>query len=188
MSTPRRITNPTLQPITLAEAKEHLRVVHTDEDDYITGLIGVAVDYVEGYLHRSILTQTWRLEYQQWPDMIQLRPPPVASIDAVTYIDTDGASQTLASSVYVIDNTALIPELKLAYNQSWPDVRNQVGAIQVDYIAGDTAAANVPNGIKSIVKIALADLYENRESREPVNLLTNRTFENLAAQYRINAV
>ena len=42
MTAPKRTGSPATEPVTLADAKAHLRVDGTDEDAYITGLIGVA--------------------------------------------------------------------------------------------------------------------------------------------------
>lgn len=59
-----RITPPTALVITLAEAREHLRVSHDDEDLLIQSLIDAAVSWLDGWdgvLGRCIMPQTWRI-------------------------------------------------------------------------------------------------------------------------------
>ncbi len=47
--------------ITLAEAKKHLRILHTREDDYITSLIPVVSQMVEEAIDRTIVGKSLRL-------------------------------------------------------------------------------------------------------------------------------
>src|SRR4051794_386751 len=60
-------TQPTVEVLTLAEAKAHLRVDITDDDDLITELIVAARESCERWVSRSFLTTTWRLTLDHFP-------------------------------------------------------------------------------------------------------------------------
>lgn len=73
---------PAEEPLTLEEAKNHLRVdADIDEDDaLINGLIAAARYHAEQVMAwRSFITQTWQLWLEDWPekDYIELLLPPV---------------------------------------------------------------------------------------------------------------
>ena len=157
-------TEPSVEPITLAEAKLHLRVDHSHEDDYITSLIVSARKEAENYTRRAFVNTTFRLSMDHWPRVIYLPRGKVQSVTSVKYYDTNGTQQTLATSVYDVDTDSEPGRIVEAYNQSWPDYRDIVNTIQVVYVAGyGAAAANVPDNVKQAIKIYTGHLYENRE-------------------------
>lgn len=53
------VTAPAIEPITLAQAKEHLRVDGTEQDDYITLLIAAARQRIESDTRRALIRQKW---------------------------------------------------------------------------------------------------------------------------------
>ncbi len=62
--TPILVTAPTLQPVTLAEAKAHCRVDGVDDDDVIGAMVAAAVGHLDGWtgvLGRCIMPQTWKV-------------------------------------------------------------------------------------------------------------------------------
>jgi uncharacterized phiE125 gp8 family phage protein len=75
---------PAVEPISLAEAKAFLRVEHDDDDDVIAALIAGARLYVEGQTRRALITQSWRLVRDAWPQCgrIEVRPAPLQALDA----------------------------------------------------------------------------------------------------------
>lgn len=169
-------------PVTLTEAKEHLRVDSSDEDDLITSLIYAATDFVSGrngYTGRALLPQTWNAYFAKFSD-IELPLPPCISVASVTYKDTDSASQTLATSVYTV-NTARHPALiNLKPNQTWPETDESWDAVRVQfscgYANGSPAREAIPYSIKAAIKLVIGDLYQNREGGNLVN----------GARYEIN--
>ena len=77
-------TGPVSEPISLAEAKRQLRreADFTDDDVYIESLIKAARDVAETLSLHAMLTQTWKLYLDEWPDgdAIELPKPPLQSV------------------------------------------------------------------------------------------------------------
>jgi len=156
-------TAPATEPVTLAEAKAHLRVDHSDEDDQIEALIQSAREWVEDHIERPIITQTITGATDRFSRRMELKPN-LQSITAIRYIDTDGAEQTLDASVYALDDYALIGAVYLAPNQEWPSTRGEPFDVQVDFVAGYGEAADVPAKIKQAILLLIGHLYANREA------------------------
>lgn len=167
-----RITEqPSAEPLTLEEAREHLRVtpygsplVHPD-DDYIEALVVAARKFCEEYTRRALPTQTIRFPLDSFDGNIYVPLQPVQSISSITYIDTDGAQQTLATSVYELDEYR--GEMVLKYGQSWPNTRDQVNAVTITAVVGYTDGQSpdtnpLPEDIKCAMKLIIGNLYEHR--------------------------
>lgn len=128
---------PGAEPISLAEAKDHLRLEgYADEDTLVGGIRSAARAYVETFTTRQVVTASWQLTLDWFPSVIELPHPPLQTVTSITYVDTAGDTQTLATSVYTVDNTGLIGRIYPAYNQSWPSTRSQPNAVTVTYVAG----------------------------------------------------
>lgn len=156
-----RVTAPSYEPVSLAEAKVHCRIDHDDDDDYISSLISVArekIDGRDGYLGRAIIAQTWdwkfgrfdrRAPEGEFPRFIwdhrrcdewrlELPLPPLQSVVSVKYLDTNAIEQTLSPSLYVVTgvNGWQPAQLEPAVNTSWPSVYNQPEAIRIRLSCG----------------------------------------------------
>lgn len=157
------VTAPASEPITVTEAKSHLRITSSDDDSYISSLIKVARDRAESFTKRALITQTWNYLIDDFQDVIEIPKPMLQSVTSITYIDTDGVSQTLAASVYTVDTDSEPGRVLLAYDQAWPGVRDQPNAVTIQFVAGYGLAGEVPEEIKQGIKLHLSTLYENRE-------------------------
>lgn len=157
------ITPASTYPVTLAEAKLHLRVDTSDEDTLINAFIAAATETAEQKLGRALMAQTWELTLDAFPDAFELTRVPVQSITSVKYYDVAGVQQTMSNTDYALDNADdngfayVVP----AYGTTWPETRDQVNAVAVRYVAN---YSTVPEPIKSWILIAVSTMFENRTS------------------------
>lgn len=184
-------TAPAVEPISLAEAKTHLRVDIPDDDALIQGFIRAARLNLERTYRRAFLTQTLMLslDYFGQPDFtptwmygwpptmltygptgwmvptastIELRAP-VQSVTSVTYVDPSGTTQTLAPANYTLDIASEPGRLMPAQGKIWPVTAPVPNAVQVTFVAGYTSPGLVPDDMKSAIKLLLGVWYQNRE-------------------------
>ena len=167
-------TSPAYEPVSLTEAKEHLRITDTVEDDYIESLISVAREWVEKYEHRAYCLQTVTAHYSSFGAKILLPINPAIDISSITYIDSTGTEQTLDTDLYKLDSYACPAFIYPSYGSSYPSVRDINNAITVTYTAGYDAspsnAEDVPSRVKHAIKLIISHLYENRENTTEKNL------------------
>ena len=179
---------PTVEPLTSAETKLHLRVEITEDDALIGNLIKAARQYAEEYTRRQLITATWKLYLDEFPDVITLfRPPLQTTGTSIQYVDDNGITQTLAASVYQIDTTSVLPRIRPAYGQSWPSTRPIMNAVITTYKNGyGDAATSVPEPIRQALRLLVGHWYENRESVSGVRLeIVPHAVELLLWPYRV---
>ncbi len=182
------VTAPATEPVTLSDAKLHLRVDHSAEDDLVRSMITAAREQVESDTGSALITQTWKLVLDAFPDAdnILLPRPPLQSVTSVAYLDGDGNQQTLSAGAYVVDTDSRPGRLSLAVGESWPDTYGQAGDVEITYVAGYGAVAAVPSGLKTAVKMYLQLLYE-RGDMGPGNANANveRTYKSLTRRHNL---
>lgn len=165
------ITGPTDEPLTLVDAKAHLRVEITDDDTYITSLISRAREVFERETGRQLVDATWRAQLDRFPwsdrEPIELPKPPLQSVTTVTYLDSSGASQTWAPAEYQVDvfdgPAARRGLLYPVVNEQYPDTYPIPDAVTITFIAGYGNAAAVPEEIKQHMLQLIGHYYEHRE-------------------------
>lgn len=162
MSTYRVKTQPTTEPVSVTEAKAHLRIDDTDSDTYIEGLIKAARQMCEHYTGLSFITQTREAIMDKFPcgsKDISLPYGPVISVTSVTYTDSDGDAVPLtANDDYRVD----IYGGRIQAVDGWFDTDGSNNAVIVEYVAGYANAAAVPQVIKQAILFQVAAMYENR--------------------------
>lgn len=158
---------PTVEPVSLVEAKKHLRVEITDDDDLINALIKAAREHCEMFTKRAFITQTIVMKMDCFPSGRQfLLPRPKAiSITSIQYIDEDGATQTFSSGSYTLDSSSEPARVALLPDEEWPDTQDdRINAVTVTFTAGYGAtAASVPSRAKQAILLLIGHWYENRE-------------------------
>ncbi len=168
---------PGTDPVTLIEAKGHLHVDSDDEDGDIAALLLAARQHIETTTGRVLISQTWDYTIDRdWPwlldfdsrahlRVIEIPKPPLQSVTSISYVDTAGVSQTLASNQYLVDAGSSIGRVYQAYGVTWPSVRCQAKAITVRFVAGYGAApGNIPEALRRAILLLVGHWYENREA------------------------
>ncbi len=193
----RLITPPAVEPITLVEAKSHLRVDHSDDDILISAMISAARTYCEQWTARAFITQTWELVLDDFPiNEILIPLPPLQSIDSIKYDDTGGVEQTVGTLDYSID-TVNQPGWVVPVTTGWPtNVWDGINSVRIRYVAGYDPgtnspidlAANVPASLKAAIFLYLGQLYDQREDivvGTIVNKLPSGNVDFLLRQFRV---
>lgn len=160
------VVNPGIEPISLDEAKLHLRVDSADEDALITTLIKAARQQAEHELGRALITQTWELRLDAFPSSeIRLAMPTVRSIESIKYLDAMGAEQTVPSADYALDAATTPGWVLLASGASWPSTYDGANAVRVRFTAGyGTAGTDVPANVIAWMLLQIGALYKQREA------------------------
>lgn len=193
----RLITAPDAEPVTLAEAKAHLRVDHDAEDMLIAAWIEAARMSVEASTGRALMPQTWEMRLAAFlADAIELPSPPLIAVLSVATVDAAGTITGLHPATYQViapaGPMAQPGAIRPAAGECWPGtVAGVAGAVRVQYQAGYANAAAVPAPLRAAILLLVGDLYENREAGAEGSgssarvLNTNPTVDRLIAPFRI---
>jgi uncharacterized phiE125 gp8 family phage protein len=163
------VTAPSVEPITLEEAKLFLRVDNDVEDTLINSLIASARVFVESETWRSLCTQTWKLSMDttEVKTFVGLTKSPIQSITHIKYFDINGVQQTLSTGGFQSD---LLNEPARIKFESIPQMKEMMNAMEIQFVCGYGVAASVPEGIKQAMKLLIGHWYEHRESVATNNL------------------
>jgi len=161
------ITDVSTEPVSVAQAKEHMRITISDDDTYISILITAAREYCESYTRRALATQTLEYVLDQFPikDSFELPMSPVQSITSIKYKDSDGDETTWDSANYILNDDYIPAKVQLAYNIDWPSFTEYpTAAVRVRYVAGhNDSYVALPKRIYQAILILVAEMYEKRE-------------------------
>jgi uncharacterized phiE125 gp8 family phage protein len=150
----KRVLAPVGEPVSLAEAKLYLRVDSTTEDALISDLIIAARMSAESFLKSALITQVWKLTYNDYVDgRVELQMKPVQNVASVVIIARDGGTQTVSSANYYLNAS----RTKLIFDSQITGF-----AIDITYNAGYGTAAQIPPPIKYGILAHIAALYDAR--------------------------
>jgi len=179
---------PTFEPVTVAVAKNHLRVDISTDDTLIGTLITAAREYVELFTGQSFIQRTYRADLADFADAIRLPRGPVLAITSVKYYDTSSPEtlQTWGASNYYLHNDIW----RRIEGVSLPSVGSRADNVQITYTAGRSPLASpqldaTPKAIVQAILLLVGDFYEHRESQVlyPGQLLENRALQMLLNPY-----
>lgn len=154
------ITPPEEEPVSVATAKSHMRVDTTADDALIETYLKAARELCEGLARRSFVTQTFRLVLDDFPSAaLKLPRPPLQSVDAVTYIDSEGTEHDWTG--FTVD--AGSEPGKIIFNSLPNASLQESGAVAIEFTAGYESTADLPNAFVLAILQTVAAWYEGRE-------------------------
>ncbi|MEZ5872407.1 MAG: head-tail connector protein [Nitratireductor sp.] len=158
------IEPPALLPVSVAEIKAHMRIDGTDEDAYLADLAAAATSHVEARTGAALITQTWRVFLDDWPDAVIIALPlrPVRSITAIRVYDSEGNGVEPAPGTFVLDAASEPARLHITDRHA---PSRPVNGIEIDVVAGfgDTAV-EVPDTLRRAILVLAAFWFEVRGS------------------------
>lgn len=144
---------PTVFPVSLATAKEWLRETTPDSDAVIQRLIKAAVARVEKVTHLALVSRPVREKFDGFGPCLELNGFPVRGVRSITYLDANGAQQTLPAANYIVDTTEPATRITPAFSMYFPPTRPVMKAVQIDYDMGllcSVTAVNLGTGTLTI--------------------------------------
>lgn len=183
---------PATEPVTLAEAKTHVRVDSADHDAELTSLITRARMLCESLTQRQFITATWSVKFDAFPfaRKIVFPRPPLQSVSQVSYFDVNDNAQTYASSNYRVHTGDVYGVLELVNMATWPTTSDRLDAVTITYVAGyGDNASDVPEPLKQAMLLLIGHWFSNRESVVigPSATVVPQTVEYLLGPYTVEA-
>lgn len=174
------VTPPAEEPVSIIDAKLHLRVDFDEDDTLIASLISASRQAAETLTGCQFVTARWKLVLDSFPGpslmgvlagqaltlpghAILLPKCPVQSVLAINYLDMNAVLQTMPASTYTVDTACEPARITPVFGQIWPLALPQIGAVTVTFDAGYGAPSDVPEGIKIWIKLRVGSLYAYRE-------------------------
>lgn len=154
------VAGPAVEPLSLEEARLHLRLDDTQEDDLVASLIKAARLMLESATRLKFVSQNWRLSIATVPTGRAIRVPlaPVLSVEAVRFFDAAGVETLVDAGLYQLRRGSE-PAL-VTLKPGFPDA---AGGIEVDLVAGfGPSASDVPEPLRHAVRMLVAYWFENR--------------------------
>lgn len=159
------VTAPVREPVTLQQAKDHLRVDQDYEDSIIEPLIVAARQKIELDTGKPLITQTILFTNKKdagFPVGAIDLCANVQSISSVKYDDEDGNEQTMDAANYVLDTSRVIARIRPAYNSEWPAARAFAGSIRIAVVAGyGENEEDVPQNLRTAMLFMIERMKEN---------------------------
>lgn len=156
------LSGPAVEPLTLSEAKAHLRIADAVEDTYLAGLIRVAREHLERATGLVATNQSFRLHLDSVSEdgMIQILKGPVQTIDAIRVYDAAGQPKTVSLQGIVVERGSMPARLSTPPGLI---AAQGVNGIDIDFTAGFGATGNeVPDTIRRALLLHVAQMFEYR--------------------------
>jgi hypothetical protein len=190
------VTPPAVEPVSLDEAKAHLRLEVPDDDAKVSALIVAARLHCETVLRQALITQTWDLFVDAFPwgggyynralrqmgpspfwlpsatYPIELPRPPLRSVVSVSYYNGTGDLVVIDPSTYQV-STGTPGRVAPAFGQVWPVPQPRMDAVAIRYVAGyGDDGASIPQNIREALLLMVGHWYEHRSAADEVSLTT----------------
>lgn len=166
----KRLAEPAVEPVTLAEMKTHLRLEHDADDSLLSAIITAAREWCEEYCERTLIHTQWQMTLDGFPMAIRLPRPPMATAAGFTTVtisyETDtGVLTNIPADQFRVYRGETPGVLRPTYNGSWPSHRLDYGSVSVTWHGGYGADGSaVPRRVRSAIMLLGTHLYEQRSA------------------------
>ena len=180
-------TEPTIEPISIEEAKEHLRLDDDIDDIPVLTVIKAARLWAEKYTGRAFITRTVQqyldstasildplyegirtgIETRAYSNYIELAASPVISVTSINYYNDSDTQSTWATSNYYVDNVNDLGRIYLRDGGTFPTDLRAANGLEINYTAGyGTSRSDIPSDIKLAMLQYMTFAYEHRGEQE----------------------
>lgn len=164
-------TQATKLPVKLDDVKAYSYITGNEDDSLLQSLILEATQFLENRFRCAVMEQTWQqvqdgfFDPRYWiGNAIQIARPPFGSVSSITYLDTNGDSQTLAASQYRVVAQGIYARIVQAKNVTWPTTREVIGDVTITHTCGYSSQSAVPYSVRQAVKDYVDSKYNHRGS------------------------
>jgi uncharacterized phiE125 gp8 family phage protein len=177
------LTNPpSAEPVTLAQAKAHLRVDSDAEDALISVLISAARRQVEAMTGLALMNQGWSFLADDWPVKGEFALPlhPLIAVEELRVHGEEGDPAMIDPAHYYVDRWAR-PARLILRERNWPRPGRIANGIEIEATLGfGDEADDVPEDLRQAILRLVTHWHERRgdEAGRPLG------FDTLIAPYR----
>lgn len=160
-------TAPTFDPVPVSEVKNNLRILHSEQDDFLKSLIDAAVEDVQSETGRQLALAHWYLYLDEWPadDELEIEKGPVSGITAVRYWAPDASAYSeMSSDNYQLDNSEQW-SARLRFFDTPNIDSDRMNGIQIEFTAGFSASGTIPAYTRSAVILFASESYLNPQNQ-----------------------
>ncbi|EQA96844.1 head-tail connector protein [Sphingobium baderi] len=143
------------EPVSLAQAKAHLRVLHDDEDALISALIVASREWVELKTDHVLSQREFRRTLDSLAGPVHIGQRPLISVDGISYIDAAGDEQPFTGFTTNLAQG-------LIYASAWPTL-GENGYATITYTAG-YGEVEAPFHLVQAMLLLIGHWYANREA------------------------
>jgi uncharacterized phiE125 gp8 family phage protein len=201
------IVAPTLEPLSLADARMQCNITAGDTtfDSELTAYIAAARAKAENYMGAVLMQRTVDQTLDRFPFAneadITIEQPPAwnsqcvsplpLSITSISYVDEDGATQTLSGVTYALDDSNWPFWILPAVDTDWPSTQDQANAVTIRMVKGYDAQSKIPGDVRGWILLTVGYLFAQREAFDAtgkVSDIPNRFVDSLLDPYRVFTV
>lgn len=148
--------------MTLAEAKDWLRVRRTHEDTLIQSLLDASVRWADAVCKRVFALQDYEVHFDCFSN-IELPNAPIEEITSISYMAYGETTYTLiADTKYLLNNSNIEPTVEwIDEDYTLPTLATRHDAIKVVY-SGGFDIDTLPQNVKTAILLKLSSLYDAR--------------------------
>ena len=158
-------TPPAVEPISLAEVKAHLRILHSDEDGALIRFVAAARHDIENRTGLHLITQNWSQFFDSWPNCgyLPLSLSPIIAVTDVKIYGDDDVAAPIDPAHYYLDRLSRPSRLTMRNGRWLPQPGRSLSGIEVVLSLGFGPTADaVPQPLREAILLRAGHWYANR--------------------------